>query len=727
VFLLECSCERLVLGSSSAIFLRLDSRLSTSGPGYMGTRARAESWGELDSAGWLGPAPTGNVSPRSRANSMNSQSMANTGGYRTAPPACDAVMNPSPFFSRAYSDPVSPTGRNGQQIGQQRDPFGGAAALPAPGVLAIPEGGRDRTWTEHSYFSAGVSRSSNMNRTRGSCASSSPPPSSGHGTSTRQRRFNSRHVPDSAEELVHSEVLTPEMVSRFNGLMRHLKNNSEWDEQQKQVMVSNVEALVPEEFEDLLQSEFMRRCSFGDRMNTELMSSFKWVKTLKDCSAVLSFDAEKKGGSADGVASITLASADVIFLKVLHDCDYGGKRLTYDLFCKALYLVSRALRPDLGGEAAFSELLTRISSAAPEDPTRLDPAPDLMLDANVLLVLDHFKPALYDVFHTFCNRQLANPAHASPGSGSVRLSERTFWKHTQDSQNLSSMGTNLSSFGRSRMDSTNGGRANSSAKAGLAQLNEEPASNDGDNVAPVAAVCDSTQAAAAAGAVPSGGGGSVEAAEKLDSQDSEAAETVECEADAGGGYAEISTRPVMQGDMVEPIFEDRITPSSGGPLMQQSSGFGGSLLPGNTFMSASNTMYSGTSQDPYQYANGQPVIKNRKRHMSVNQMLLLCKELKIMPDLLSRLEIVKIFKRAQCAGSHTSHGSSLYGYLTAEAFMDAAGQLALEAYAKSPYSEEYPAPHEKIQAFWVSILQKDCRTSREVHERFLYGCSGRGR
>lgn len=557
---------------------------------------------------------------------------------------------------------------------------------------------------------------------------------------------------------MHSEVLSPEMVSRFNGLMRHLKSNSDWDEQQKQVMVSNVEALVPEDCEDMLQSEFERRCSFGDRMNTELMSSAKWVKLLRECGALVSFDADGRGG----LGAISLAEADMIFLKVLHDCDYGGKRLTYDLFCKALYLVSRAARPDLSGEAAFSELLARIAAVAPEDPSRMSPAPDLMLDPSVINVLDNFKPALYDVFHTFCNRNLENPAHATPGSGSVRLSERTYWKHTQDSMGLSSMG----SFGRSTMYasggrdlSLNGGlersastdaiKAGSSSPGSRARLvGDEDAANgmaDGDGAVPASAVSpsQSPRSAAARGNQT----GPPEAGEKYDRdaghQEAESGSAVRhrshspasaqnAEADAGGGYAENSRRPLspslLQGDSVEPIFEDSIPASMGGPLMQMSSAMGGGLVSGSTMLTASGTMYSGStsmSQDPYQYANGRPVIKNRRRHMSFDQMFALCKDLKIVPDLISRLEVCKIFKRAQTSrSSYSNHGSSLYGYLSAEGFMDAAGQLALEAYSKQPFSEEYPEPSEKIQAFFLSVLPG---SSREVHERFLYGCSGRGR
>jgi len=100
------------------------------------------------------------------------------------------------------------------------------------------------------------------------------------------------------------------MVPRFNGLMRHLKNNSEWDEQQKQVMVSQVDALVPEEFEEILRGEFERRCAFGDRTNTEMMSSPKWVKFLRNCGVVPGPD-DKRGKPG----TISVAEVDVIFLK----------------------------------------------------------------------------------------------------------------------------------------------------------------------------------------------------------------------------------------------------------------------------------------------------------------------------------------------------------------------------------------------------------------------------
>ena len=47
----------------------------------------------------------------------------------------------------------------------------------------------------------------------------------------------------------------------------------------------------------------------------------------------------------------SLAAADIIFQRVLHDTDYGGKKLTYDFFCKALCLVAADVYPDLDWES----------------------------------------------------------------------------------------------------------------------------------------------------------------------------------------------------------------------------------------------------------------------------------------------------------------------------------------------------------------------------------------
>ena len=81
----------------------------------------------------------------------------------------------------------------------------------------------------------------------------------------------------------------------------------------------------------------------------------------------------------------------------------------------------------------------------------------------------------------------------------------------------------------------------------------------------------------------------------------------------------------------------------------------------------------------------------------------MCREINIIPDLLSKVEVGNVFKKAQLAGSASNHGSSSYGYLSAEMFVDAIGQLALEAYSKQPYSEEYPEPAERINAFFTQV------------------------
>jgi len=77
---------------------------------------------------------------------------------------------------------------------------------------------------------------------------------------------------------------------------------------------------------------------------------------------------------------------DEIFVKVLHDCNYSGNRLTYDLFCKALCLVGLEIFPEFSMIDALHEVLARvIAVAAPVQ--KADEAFDAMFDAQVVSVM----------------------------------------------------------------------------------------------------------------------------------------------------------------------------------------------------------------------------------------------------------------------------------------------------------------------------------------------------
>lgn len=596
----------------------------------------------------------------------------------------------------------------------------------------------------------------------GSQGVSQTPTAAGYNEGSKQRRFSSRHVPAAAEILAKSPdaALSPEIVSRFSGLMRFLKPNSDWQEHQKQVMVSCIAEMVPEEYDETVRAEFERRCSFGERINTELMTSAKWVRLLKDIGAVLPPDEHQGHGSTS--STVPLAQADIVFRKVLHDCDYGGKRLTYELFCKAMYIVAQQCRQDLDSEAAFAELLAGLVAIAPEENPALDQK-DLMLDPHVNLVLDNFKPALFDLFKTFCGRNLSNPADASHGTGLTRIRERTVWKHTQDTM-LSGTHMTSASFYRGGSMASRGGTLGLGGRSTASQVASASANS--------AYALDSGYPSN--GSTPVGNGnlddnGNDVGEEKLEIPSPSA----NSEADAGGGYASPRGRQPQDseadeqksgGDLQQQLndmqrvqqaqqlslkdqhlqqqenlvaeYQKRMQPGDAEAQQNQltlqrpqsgGGGFGGTMMTDRTGTVCSSvaSKSSATTQDPYVYANGAPVIRNRNKHMSIDQLQAMCRELKIFPELLNRVEIVNIFKRAQCAGASSSHGqSSLYGFLNSEAFVDCAGQIALEAYSKSPYAEEYPAPHEKISAFFLNVLPG---SSREVRDRFLYGCGGRGR
>jgi len=281
------------------------------------------------------------------------------------------------------------------------------------------------------------------------------------------------------------------------------------------------------------------------------------------------------------------------------------------------------------------------------------------------LVLDRFKPQLWDLFRSFCCRNLGHVAGPTAGHGTVRLRERTVWKHTQDTiLNLTSR------RGRSFSPIRGQGTIGISKLEGLpspcrtAQAEDDgfmtPPHNDRRSISPPRSWAQNDR--------------------------------------AGLG---ISVPPPMTSSFLRTSFQS----------LPQRTGLGG--------LSVSFSGPVGGSE----YMNGALVIKNRRRHMSLDQLTTLCKDLKIMPDQLSRLEVVHIFKRAQCAGLHT-HGGSNYSFLTNEAFVDAMGQIAIEAYSKEPYCNEFPTLHDRIHGFFLRFLPAK---TADAHDRMLYGCNSRGR
>ncbi|CAK9085369.1 Hypothetical protein SCF082_LOCUS40444 [Durusdinium trenchii] len=510
-------------------------------------------------------------------------------------------------------------------------------------------------FTETLTSQRGSSRWSSRTR-----SSSLSPKSKGHGRSYSPRRFASRHVPTAAEELAQSQHLEPSIIKRFDGLMKHLKRNTEKQDFEKQVLASPLEVLVPEEFDEVLRETFARHCSYGERLNTELMHSSKWIKMLKELDLMPAVATSPKRPCL-----ASWADADLIFQRVLHDVDYGGKRLTYEDFCKALCLVAVNVHPDLSDwEAAMQELLTRIASVAERvRPSQADALEDdFSLDPNVLLVLEHFKPKLHDLFRSFARRQLPNPADAPVGTGTTRLKERSVWR-TQD---------------------TFASKASTMAQTSTGeQISEQ-----------------STE-------LPHQVDGSPRRGKPMTPK----ASSVKLPAEALKAVAEKG---------IENVAESLLG-SSELTAWAESLGY---FSPSSKSATGSRAgQWSPVSTDPYCYASGSPTMKNRQSFLSLEQLFSLCKELKIMPEVISRQAVVRIFKRAQSAGLQSAHQGSNYGFLSREAFVDAIGRIGIHAYSQPPYCDEHVEPHEKLQAFLFDRLPEEIRT---VRDRFLYGCSGRG-
>lgn len=581
-----------------------------------------------------------------------------------------------------------------------------------------------------------------------------------------QRCFTSRHVPIVAEKLVADladGTLAPSTARQLQGLLSHLKQVScPQDERVRQVMAMDCERLVPDEYDQPLRAEFERRCSYGDRMNTEMMASTKWTKFLQDCGVIFGLQGFlRPQGMAPPPGMISVQIADMAFQKSLLSCDYGNKRLNYELFCKALMMVAAYVYPDADDlQAAFNDFIASIMAALPppEEGT-LDKSMDDTLDPNVVVVVDRYKPALHDLFETVCSRLLENPLQARGGLGTMRMRERTYTKYSGTmTRSGSHIGHSLSgrriaprisissasscrtSDSTCEPDSSKGGILHNGSEHSDA---EEPQLGVRHNLgisSAVAGVCVGGVGALSTATTTATGStsfltGSADASrakpfEDLHEQEWEPVlpdqehhdrheedSAVFLHNSSSGSAAAAAAASAHHGRSTGHAGAD-VSRSSTAPLDRRRSPncTGLSCLTGLSFVAEDNDDMRVTR------TNGYPVPADRARRMSVDQMLLMCKELGVVPELLSRPEVVNIFKRVQHTGFEQGYGSSMNGLLAWEEFVDAVQQLAIRAFSKEPFASQYPEAQEKVEHFLLRILPPDARGMREL---FHYGRLGR--
>eukprot|EP00435_Cladocopium_sp_Y103_P023271 s45_g5.t1 len=560
----------------------------------------------------------------------------------TAPPRLVETIAPPPTPPpEAALRPSTAMGQQGQQNSMQltrpvsiSDAASGLHAwLRIYARTAPRRGGSMRgSLSRASLASSGLFTGTLMSRRSRSASLSPTPKSTNHGRSYSPRRFASRHVPTAAEELAaHSHFLDPMIIKRFDGLMKHLKRNTDKQDFEKQVLASPPEVLVPEEYDEVLRGEFARHCSYGERY-------------MEGGALKMIWGAEELPPFG-GPCLSSLAAADIIFQRVLHDTNYGGKRLTYDFFCKALCLVAADIYPELDWESAMGELLNRIASAAEDVEIVNDEPGDFSLDPNVLLVLEHFKPKLHNLFRSFARRQLRGPTDAKALNLTCEIFHFTNFDPFYHFQKVVWMEEIL----YSEQDTMFASRA-SSCMLGATLKDEAPEEDE----------VEETLSPGGPGALPA---------------------VTECEAEDHG-----HDHPVSPGSGEETQLPHQVaSPKKTMPqpmLPQNAMGF-------EVSMSTRTGQWSPVANDPYTYACGSPTLKNRRKYMSLDQLFALCKELKIMPDTISRQAVVRIFKRAQCAGSQSQHAGSNFGlfgrYLTQEAFVDAIGRIGIQAYSEDTH------------------------------------------
>jgi len=519
-----------------------------------------------------------------------------------------------------------------------------------------------------------------------------PPASAAHGSDgCGNRQFASRHVPGPAEELATSESISPHKTMRFNGLLKLMKPNSATENEEKSVLfASSGEDFIPEEFRNMLMNEFEVCCHYGERTNMDLMSSAKWVKFLRDRDFI---KLSQKGPSADKFG-LSLPEADIIYHKVIRNCDYGGKRLTYEMFCKALKLTSTLLYPEMGDDA-LGHLLIKVSEAAGDD-SRCAVCLEPSLNIDLHNILEHYDPVLQNLFSTYSGRDLENPASPSRGRGSVRIQEREAWNHDR-----SDMIAGCTSPTRARCLQ---GFANDLARSTatlstvcasdrvqlLSDLPEEATSMSNcqeEATAVLSCQEETTTMVSLTANDPS----HVEVLPGASMHRDETCMQVDAEKDEDNSSVSMTHSDAIETKPVSPT-KQTCKPTSISPRKKTT---------------------------PYLYANGAPVIRQRSKRMSLDQLLTCCKDLDIFPSMLSRTEITRIFKRVQASSSPSGRGT-LYSYLTREMFCEVLVQVALEAHAYEPYNSEYPRPQDKVLALLFKCLPHSVRLRHEW--RRIPGC-----
>lgn len=213
------------------------------------------------------------------------------------------------------------------------------------------------------------------------------------------------------------------------------------------------DVFLEDDIAPLLREVFEHYCNIGDRTNTEWLSTQKWVRMLTDARILLAAtdappnpyetaaNAEGEEISPDHMRHLTRAEGELIHRKVLNACDPGMGRLSFDLFCKALAVLSIKLYPvpnnlAQGGEEAdfFSpeealQIVFRkiIEFCHPKDRSIGVPDDNIVLGQKEIAIVNRHKEYLLDLFYSFTGKHQSNPSiYGKCGTGQQKRRERTY-------------------------------------------------------------------------------------------------------------------------------------------------------------------------------------------------------------------------------------------------------------------------------------------------------------
>ncbi|CAD7922415.1 unnamed protein product [Amoebophrya sp. A120] len=506
-------------------------------------------------------------------------------------------------------------------------------------------------------------------------------------------------APFFAETVARSS--NPEFQRRLEAYLTHslaTHSTSHVTDQEQRILLGDL--LIDDKMAPLLREVFERYCNLGDRVNTEWMSNKKWIKLLLDARLLVaekptvnvvagnSFGntnsssststprspreapgSSSKAGGKEGrnnkavttvapvpastnTGLLTIAEADLIHAKVITTCDPGLLRLSFDLFCKALAILSLRLAAALM-QKTESDLRAHDRTSALQQPSPTAATASSVYSKKITsTMLDRTMQRIFRNVLLHCYPKSEYATSCVPDD-SLRLNEVDVEVLLHFKDFLITLFVAFTSRNKEEKLRTNCGAGVKNQALGLRKRAER------------VAVCDAV----------------------MNSEDYNVLEDEEDQDEEGIVHNTTSTRrsrkTVASTSLKEKLVRKMVT--------------GVAKIRNDTDqnMYKMNT-YSITDG----LANGEVQVKDRRNKMDFQQFLNCMKALGVYPALLERPQVLMQYKAATGCRSELA-------LLNRPRFLEAVALTGIHAFSRPPYSFEYANTTERLYGFLTRLKERN--------------------